>query len=192
MTDLNLPALKKLAEAVTPGPWWEDSEHCRFVRSHSVTYVVSKSSNQWSAVDEADIKFIAAARSALPQLIERIDFLEGRLKEADLGWKKDLDENTALKADVERYKEWAKSFDDATIVPSIPLIEHLKYKAKFDEHIRQNKECQTAYAIENHALRSLLKEVRIAMNVAPTCLQSKDQDLFEMALERIDAVLGEK
>lgn len=77
MAEIDYDALQRLADAATEGPWLVDAHHWGagimdddgdqlFVESHGLTY----------SVNPKDAEFIAAARSAVPALLDRVRELE--------------------------------------------------------------------------------------------------------------------
>ena len=76
----------------------------------------------------------------------------------------------------ERLKEIEKRIPDPII---LDLISELRTSRTMV--LELGKRC--------YRFRGLLVEARAAMDVAPTCLQTEDQDLWEKTLERIDLAL---
>lgn len=140
----DLEELKKLAEAATPGPWGfrqypgDDAEIYP-------TYEAPPSFGEWAALfiakdtyeDEipdravANASFIAAARSALPALIERVEAAEAEVKLLREENGSLIDENSDLRC--EPWPEWASAvlkvirahsgydgYDDATDGVDLP------------------------------------------------------------------------
>jgi hypothetical protein len=100
MSDLDLPALKKLCEAATPGPWavhigeGKDSRHwCGTGPLHFESATETYLNNS-----RCDAQFIAAARTALPELIEQMGKLEFCVRHWESMSETYRRENTALKA----------------------------------------------------------------------------------------------
>lgn len=75
MTHADLSALRALADAATPGPWrWTDEGYLRSDAKHFTRDV-------WVIpMSEGDVAFIAAARTAVPRLL---DLAEGLAKERE-------------------------------------------------------------------------------------------------------------
>ncbi|MCT9017129.1 hypothetical protein N6G05_26620 [Cupriavidus gilardii] len=97
MGELNLDELGRLAKAATPGPWewWTSNSFLRLSgsdgRDGGVLYACNiRNEYATVVVSEADRRFIAEARTALPALIARIRELE--------------QENAALRTIAERYR----------------------------------------------------------------------------------------
>lgn len=117
MTDLDLPALKELCEAATEGPWhanlkkWGD-EDCDW------EILVA---NGWNpAMNKENATFIAAARTALPQLIEKIEELESHCCAFQEGSEDSQEEsrqyaleNTALKTRISALEAQIRQSTDA-------------------------------------------------------------------------------
>lgn len=116
---MNLEELKKLCDEATPGPWeWRecDGDGPFYVLGGPVTYKSpsvdpnkvlddGSSSAEYSpsiTPDSPDAKFIAAARTALPQLISRLERYEEALKEIQEFM---FDENGFLLSDKEANKK---------------------------------------------------------------------------------------
>lgn len=85
MAELNLDELERLAKAATPGPWewWTSNSFLRLTgadrRDGGVLYACNiRNEYATVVVSEADRRFIAEARTALPALIARIRELERR------------------------------------------------------------------------------------------------------------------
>ena len=83
MGELNLDELERLAKAATPGPWewWTSNSFLRLSgpdgRDGGVLYACNiRNEYATVVVSEADLRFIAEARTALPALIARIRELE--------------------------------------------------------------------------------------------------------------------
>lgn len=98
MTDLNLPALKKLCDEATPGPYYVGH-----MSEEYDTLDVHESKDGLLVADtvrNADFQFWNAARTALPQLIEEVEATNRALKKAMDFSEKNQEENTALKAQV--------------------------------------------------------------------------------------------
>lgn len=83
MGELNLDELERLAKAATPGPWewWTSNSFLRLTgadrRDGGVLYACNiRNEYATVVVSEADRRFIAEARTALPALIARIRELE--------------------------------------------------------------------------------------------------------------------
>ncbi|WNG69303.1 hypothetical protein [Cupriavidus gilardii] len=83
MAELNLDELGRLAKAATPGPWewWTSNSFLRLSgsdgRDGGVLYACNiRNEYATVVVSEADRRFIAEARTALPALIARIHELE--------------------------------------------------------------------------------------------------------------------
>ncbi|MCT9017121.1 hypothetical protein N6G05_26580 [Cupriavidus gilardii] len=83
MGELNLDELERLAKAATPGPWewWTSNSFLRLSgpdgRDGGVLYACNiRNEYATVVVSEADRRFIAEARTALPALIARIRELE--------------------------------------------------------------------------------------------------------------------
>ena len=116
VTDEELKQWAELCEGATAGPWgadyfdnivsiagvedyatWRDSEKAS---DHSAPFVVEP-----SGIEESDFAFIVEARTAMPRLIAEVE----RLQEDNCAfrdWYAVLrDENTALKAEVERMRK---------------------------------------------------------------------------------------
>jgi hypothetical protein len=76
MTPLDLPHARQLCDAATPGPWFVSLEHGRI----SVYHELTPRSEEWvaGAKTEAIAAFLAAARTLLPQCLDRIEELEAR------------------------------------------------------------------------------------------------------------------
>lgn len=139
MTPERIAEIRRLAEAATKGPW--TAKEPAFApgikaRVFGPTYKGKFEGQETMAVPDAD--FIAAAREAVPELLDDVDRLEARVKElsnpatwratinrlesAELAALAELDEriaeNAALKARVEKLEEvrkaamaWLSSFD---------------------------------------------------------------------------------
>lgn len=92
---MNIDELKKLAEAATPGPWDVsvelngDGYRCLEIFS-TVQY------RNWGD----DARFIAAAREAVPELIAKVEKLEGAVSKTELydRWLKSKDRVAELEA----------------------------------------------------------------------------------------------
>lgn len=87
MGELNLDELERLAKAATPGPWewWTSNSFLRLSgpdgRDGGVLYACNiRNEYATVVVSEADRRFIAEARTALPALIARIRELEQALQ----------------------------------------------------------------------------------------------------------------
>lgn len=90
MSDLNLDALEKLCEEASPAPWTADDggqdDWCIFDGTGQLCFDIG-----WEASKDgvhpkrpdADARFIAAARTALPVLIKRVRELENHI---DMIW----------------------------------------------------------------------------------------------------------
>ncbi len=93
---LDLPAIKKLCEAATKGPWeWKNGDekrggftlHKRVLRSKTAKNEYVKSMPQqilehiswYVAPNEADAEFIAAARTNVPMLAAALQEAQGKL-----------------------------------------------------------------------------------------------------------------
>lgn len=115
MTDLDLPALKKLCEAATPGPWEIDcGETVAFIPSEGEQCVLMEHGNGFATED--DYRFAAAARTALPKLIEEMEILREELERSRAAYDNACDnwksctqiltkrdqENTTLRVEVKR------------------------------------------------------------------------------------------
>lgn len=99
---LDLPALKKLCEAATPGPWESFDGSILDAQGIVLMEVPRGDMPNGDAFD-----FVAAARTEMPKLIEKIEFLESHAK---LGWDggiKLAEENTALKAELSEWQQQA-------------------------------------------------------------------------------------
>lgn len=139
MTPEELSALKKLCEESEEN-WLSD---------------IHRSLNQPLERRLPVEKFIAAARTALPELLEKIEFLEGHAK---LGWGggiKLAEENAALKAEVERLNGFFPSSEKMKEV--VDIFEELEGKLNIERGV--NKKYTKSDVIlrqENQALRELL------------------------------------
>ncbi|MCP3684718.1 MAG: hypothetical protein GY861_18780 [bacterium] len=77
---LDLDKLQKLCDEATPGPWWHpsgDKDICRNNPIESVGWDHNK--GNWHPNSDNNYKFIAEARTALPELISRVRELEKKI-----------------------------------------------------------------------------------------------------------------
>ena len=80
--------LRALANAATPGPWeWHHQEHKGTIHP---TFLEGRTENDWVlSLDDAftpsraTLEFIAAARTALPLLLDQLDQAEARIAAVD-------------------------------------------------------------------------------------------------------------
>lgn len=75
----DLDALKRLCDAATPGPWTVDGP---WGVGQVWTTPAESGERIADSVSDADAEFIAAARTAVPQLLARVAALEAELDEA--------------------------------------------------------------------------------------------------------------
>jgi hypothetical protein len=82
MEEERLSQLEALADGVTPGPWSAVKENGRWsvfaVVANNVLERVCKISLWTPEVDQREAVFIAAARSAMPELIAEVRRLRGK------------------------------------------------------------------------------------------------------------------
>jgi hypothetical protein len=77
MTQQELDALKALADAATPGPWEEVAESGEWWMTTATDedgslYVIPDTAN----MNQADVDFIAASRTAVPALLAEVERLQ--------------------------------------------------------------------------------------------------------------------
>ncbi len=75
MTPLDLPGLRALLAAGTPGPWSNGADPSHFDSPE----VTDDKTFAYYVTTDADAKLITAAVNALPSLLDRLDALEGEL-----------------------------------------------------------------------------------------------------------------
>lgn len=193
MTDdkpLDLPALRELCEKATPEPWRLDSHAVtcghETIEFKNYLYADTAFLANLSGLDrKPDAEFIAAARTAVPKLIEEVQKWKGLYQDLERRYmpleQDKLDaqrekhnyrqENTALKAIIEAHP-------DATDYVELQK-ENAALKEQLAGHIIQTK---SALKEENQALRELLGEI----------LDAHILLVWPELEKRIEAVLGEK
>lgn len=90
MTPSRLSELKELAEKATAGPWkWWTSNSWRRLKRDSLGITqnvlepyVCRDGHPDLSISEEDMDFIAAARTAVPELVAEVERLTGLLSEA--------------------------------------------------------------------------------------------------------------
>ena len=84
---LSIPELRALVAAATPGPWFARSRHLSLVPDSSGVGGTMHT-NHIGVMAEQDVAaFIAAARTAVPELLDRVEALEAeneKLKHAEI------------------------------------------------------------------------------------------------------------
>ena len=84
-TKIDVAGLRALCAAAPPGPWaWTDASF--LWNTESDRGVLAHGEEVAWGVSEADREFIAAARAALPALLDRLSEAEGLLKAPELHW----------------------------------------------------------------------------------------------------------
>ena len=112
---LSIPELRALVAAATPGPWFARSRHLSLVPDSSGVGGTMHT-NHIGVMAEQDVAaFIAAARTAVPELLDRVEALEAALREAleiaHEGWGYAPDYFRDKWMDAERLAELAKLVD---------------------------------------------------------------------------------
>lgn len=89
MTEEELDHLRALCDAATPGPWEDGTAMCcpdmgwvDGPKGKGTICPVYEAAKRTHTLDSNDAAFIAAARTALPALIEEVKRLRGLLREA--------------------------------------------------------------------------------------------------------------
>lgn len=90
---IDLDELRKLADAATPGPWavteTNDSTTLRFARPYP-QFPSSHGGVWYLNMGPENAAFIAAARIAVPELLDRLEAAEAKLANAQTGWESAL------------------------------------------------------------------------------------------------------
>lgn len=88
--DINLDELERMAAQATPGPWKEgrhdmfsivEGAHAKYIYANSIPVAISTGEEKDCERVLADARYIAAACSAVPELIARVRELEERIAE---------------------------------------------------------------------------------------------------------------
>ena len=79
---IDLTALRALADAATPAPWFARGRHLSCVPNDSGMGATLPTNHIGVMAEREDAAFIAAARSAVPALLDRVAELEARLRDA--------------------------------------------------------------------------------------------------------------
>ena len=79
---LDLLELRALADRATPAPWFARGRHLSCVPNDSGMGATLPTNHIGVMAEREDAAFIAAARSAVPALLDRVAELEARLRDA--------------------------------------------------------------------------------------------------------------
>lgn len=81
MTTERIKELRELCDKVTPGPWYEYANQGHVFSIQTLNgsggCILPRSGYEWIRVDDA--KFIAASRTAIPELLDEIERLQREL-----------------------------------------------------------------------------------------------------------------
>lgn len=84
---LDLDALEKLCDRATPGPWYQDTEKdCWGIRADSknledLTINICEFCEPITENSDINAELICESRTALPELIKRVRFLEAQIQQ---------------------------------------------------------------------------------------------------------------
>ena len=96
MAELDYDALQRLVDAATPGPWANYSPNPKTTREQAIysewleTDPEARSSEIAALLTPKDAAFIAASRSAVPALLDRVRELEAERDALDAAFDRDL------------------------------------------------------------------------------------------------------
>ena len=113
MTNEELDAIAQRAEKATPGPWGEVAESGEWWLSGPDIYDDAVMSTNDTEISQADVDFIAAARTDVPALVAEVRRLRGKLEAATASAEAAEKDANELRADNEMNNHYAGRALDA-------------------------------------------------------------------------------
>ena len=113
MTNEELDAISERAEKATPGPWGEVAESGEWWLSGPDIYDDAVMSTNDTEISQADVDFIAAARTDVPALVAEVRRLRGKLEAATASAEAAEKDANELRADNEMNNHYAGRALDA-------------------------------------------------------------------------------
>ena len=107
MTNEELDAISERAEKATPGPWGEVAESGEWWLSGPDIYDDAVMSTNDTEISQADVDFIAAARTDVPALVAEVRRLRGKLEAATASAEAAEKDANELRADNEMNNHYA-------------------------------------------------------------------------------------
>ena len=149
MNDEQLSELEALANAATPGPWGEVAESGEWWLSGPDIYDDAVMSTNDTEISQADVDFIAAARTDVPALVAEVRRLRGKLEAATASAEaaeKDANElraedlaaqlaaarreNAAMREDIALLCHWIASLEHIITVSEMARLQRVRQEVR--------------------------------------------------------------